>query len=136
MNTALFFTIPLLICMAYFFMGSLPLLVLNHDTPLDARFIRGFFNTYYLAVMCSATAPALAYAWVGHPAWSAATAAIAVLALVLRKTVLPQMDRLRTRIEGGDASAASDFRHMHILGMALNFVQLAALIWALFHVSG
>ncbi len=40
MNAALFSTIPLLLCMGYFFMGSLPLLILKHDTPMDSRFIR------------------------------------------------------------------------------------------------
>lgn len=136
MHVALFFTIPLLICMAYFLMGSLPLLVLNHDTPLDSRFIRGFFKTYYLAVIGTASVAAITYAWVGHAAWSAGMAAIAGLALVLRKTVLPHMDRLRIRIESADAAAAIEFRQLHILGMALNFVQLAALIWGLFHLSG
>ncbi len=32
MNAALFSTIPLLMCMGYFLMGSLPLLVLNIAT--------------------------------------------------------------------------------------------------------
>lgn len=136
MHVALFFTIPLLMCMAYFFMGSLPLLVLDHDTPLDSRFICGFFKTYYVAVIGTASVAAIAYAWVGHLAWSAGMAAIAVLALTLRATVLPHMDRLRRRIENADAAATIDFRHVHILGMALNFVQLAAVIWALFHLSG
>jgi hypothetical protein len=136
MHIALFFTIPLLICMAYFFMGSLPLLVLNHDTPLDSRFIRGFFRTYYIAVICTATVAALAYAWVSQLAWFAGMAAIAVLALVLRQTVLPHMDRLRARIESADAAAALEFRKVHILGMALNFVQLATVIWAMFHFVG
>ena len=41
---ALVATVGVLICMGYFMLGSLPLLVLNHDTPLDARFIRGLFH--------------------------------------------------------------------------------------------
>ena len=41
---ALVFTVALLVTTAYFMMGSLPLLILKHDTPVDARFIRGFFN--------------------------------------------------------------------------------------------
>ena len=44
-----FFTVALLVTTAYFLMGGLPLLTLKHDTPLDARFVRGFFNVYYRA---------------------------------------------------------------------------------------
>jgi hypothetical protein len=56
MYAALFFTVALLVTTAYFLMGSVPLLVLKHDTPLDASFVRGFFNTYYLAAMVTANA--------------------------------------------------------------------------------
>ncbi len=133
MNAALFTIIPLLICMGYFFMGSLPLLVLKHDTPMDSRFIRGFFNTYYIAVVCAATVPTIGYALVGHLAFSTGMAAIAALALFLRKVVLSRMDGLRIRIESGDSAAATDFRHVHIVGMAINVLQLVALVWGLFH---
>jgi hypothetical protein len=135
MYTALFLTIPVLFCMGYFFMGSLPLLVLNHDTPLDARFIRGFFNTYYLALACTATLGTLGYALAGHVAFSAGMVTVAALALILRKTVLPHMDALRTRIENEDTSAATDFRRVHIAGMVFNVVQLAAVVWGMFRVA-
>ena len=38
----------LLLWMGFFMLGSLqlPLLILRHDTPLDARFIRGRFDVY------------------------------------------------------------------------------------------
>ena len=133
MNAALFSTIPLLMCMGYFFMGSLPLLVLKHDTPMDARFIRGFFNTYYIAVVWTAAIPTISYALAGQPAFSAGTLAIAALALYLRKVLLSHMDALRIRMESADSSAITDFRRTHIAGMAVNFVQLAVLIWGLFH---
>ncbi len=32
-------------------MGSLPLSVLNHDAPVDSRFISGLFNVYDVAIM-------------------------------------------------------------------------------------
>ena len=133
MNAALFSTIPLLMCMGYFFMGSLPLLVLKHDTPMDARFIRGFFNTYYIGVVCTATIPMISYALAGHPAFAVAMALITALALFLRKVLLSKMDGLRIRIESADATAITNFRHAHMAGMAVNFVQLAVLVWGMFH---
>jgi hypothetical protein len=135
MNAALFSTIPLLMCMAYFFMGSLPLLVLKHDTPVDSRFIRSFFNTYYVAMLCTAAVPTITFALVGQLAFSASMLAIVALTLFLRKSVLPYMDGLRLRIEAEDATAIIDFRRIHIAGMAVNFFQLAGLVWGLFHFS-
>ncbi len=133
MNAALFATIPLLMCMGYFFMGSLPLLVLKHDTPMDSRFIRGFFNNYYIAVAGAAAIATISYALVGHLEFSAGMIAIAALALFLRKSVLPYMDGLRIRIERGDSTATSDFRRIHIVGMVINAIQLVVLVWGLFH---
>jgi hypothetical protein len=136
MNAALFTTIPLLMCLGYFFMGSLPLLVLKHDTPMDSRFIRGFFNTYYIGVVCTATIPATTFAFAGQLAFSAGMLVIVALALFLRKAVLSHMDALRIRIESADLSAITDFRHIHIAGMVVNFIQLAVLVWVLFHFFG
>jgi hypothetical protein len=64
---ALISTVALLVWMGFFMMGSLPLLILKHDTPLDSRFIRGLFNVYYLAVMATAGVGALSYALAGRP---------------------------------------------------------------------
>ena len=49
-------TVALLVWMGFFMMGSLPLMILKHDTPMDARFVRGLFNLYYWAVIVTATA--------------------------------------------------------------------------------
>ena len=59
--------------------------------------------------------------------------AIAALAFMLRKRALPYMDGLRLRIEDADATAIADFRRLHVTGMAVNLVQLAFLVWGLFH---
>ena len=59
MIAAMFFTVALLVTTAYFIMGSIPLLVLKHDTPLDERFVRGFFHVYYLCAFVTASATAI-----------------------------------------------------------------------------
>lgn len=52
LSLALLATVGLLISMGFFMLGSLPLLVLRHDTPMDARFIRGMlFNVVQLATV-------------------------------------------------------------------------------------
>ncbi len=63
-----FFTVALLVTTAYFLMGGLPLLTLKHDTPLDARFVRGFFNVYYRAAFWASLGAFVSYAlWGRYP---------------------------------------------------------------------
>ena len=124
MVAALFATVGLLVTMGYFMLGSLPLLVLNHDTPLDARFIRGMFFHYYRAVLVTATAACLAYAYAGRQGFAAGMACIALVAWLSRRVVLPRMDGLRERIERSDTTAIPVFRRTHVAGMAANVVQL------------
>src|SRR5215218_8813904 len=94
MIAAMFFTVALLVITGYFILGSIPLLVLRHDTPLDSRFVRGFFNTYYLAAMATAAGAALSYAWAGRIGIAGGAVALVLLAAVLRRGVIPKMDAL------------------------------------------
>jgi hypothetical protein len=128
---ALAATVVLLVWMGFFMMGSLPLLVLKHDTPLDARFIRGLFNVYYVAVTLTAAAAALSYVWSGKFVFALGAALIGALAFVLRGWfIIPRMDALRGSIPEADASIL-EFRRLHIAGMLINVVQLAMVAWAL-----
>ena len=128
---ALFFTVALLVTTTYFLLGSVPLLVLEHDTPLDGRFVRGFFNTCYLGVMFTAGPAALSYAAVGRFGFAAGAAALALLAAGLRRKLLPAMDRLRTRIQEGDAGAIPRFRRIHVGAILVNLAQLVLIVWTL-----
>ena len=131
MVISLIATVVLLVWMGFFMMGSLPLLVLKHDTPLDSRFIRGLFNVYYLAVTLTASAAALSYAWSGRPAFALGMACIASLAFALRRwIIIPRMDLLRHSIPETGRSVYR-FRRLHVAGMMLNVVQLATVAWAL-----
>ena len=130
---AMFFTVALLVTTAYFIMGSLPLLVLKHDTPLDARFVRGFFNLYYRAALVTATATAISFAAAGRPGIAAGAAALAVLSLVLRRQVIPKMDALGAQIQSSTdyTSAIPGFRRTHVTAIAINLAQLVVIVWTL-----
>jgi len=128
---ALFFTVALLVTTAYFLLGSIPLLVLKHDTPLDGRFVRGFFNTYYLAATATAGGAAVAYAFAGRPGFAGGAAGLALLAMVLRRKVIPQMDALRARIHAGGIEAIPSFRRTHTVAILVNLAQLALIVWSL-----
>ena len=131
MLIALFFTVALLVTTVYFILGSIPLLVLKHDTPLDASFVRGFFNLYYVAAVVTASATSISYAFAGRPALAAGAAVLALLAVLLRKRVIPKMDALGTQIQSNDMDAIPGFRKTHITAIAINVVQLVAIVWSL-----
>jgi hypothetical protein len=128
---ALVFTVALLVTTAYFVMGSIPLLVLQHDTPLDARFVRGFFNIYYNAAMVTATGTAISYALAGRTSLALGAAGLAVLAWVLRGQVIPKMDALGAQIQGNVMEAIPGFRKTHVIAIAINIVQLVVVVWSL-----
>jgi len=135
MFAALGFTVALLVTTAYFIMGSIPLLILKHDTPLDARFVRGFFNIYYVAAFTTATATAISYAIAGRAGLAAGAAALALIAIVLRKKVIPKMDALGEQIQSNYMDAIPGFRRTHITAILINIAQLAAIVWSLVALS-
>ena len=128
---ALLFTVALLVITAYFLMGSLPLLILKHDTPLDPHFVRGFFNTYYMAATFAASATAVRYALAGRLAFAAGAGALALLATILRWKVIPKMDSLRDQIHISGSRAIAEFRRIHVTAILLNLVQLVLIVWSL-----
>ncbi|WP_232081052.1 hypothetical protein [Variovorax sp. SRS16] len=131
MFAALFFTVALLVTTAYFIMGSIPLLVLKHDTPLDARFVRGFFNTYYVGAFVSAAATAISLAFAGRPGLSAGAAALALIAIVLRRKIIPKMDALGAQIQSNVMDAIPGFRRTHVIAIVINVAQLVAIVGSL-----
>ena len=128
---ALFFTVALLVTHAYFLMGSVPLLILKHDIPMDSRFVRSFYNTYYLAAAFNASAAAMSFAVAGRLLFALAAAALALLGVVLRRRVLPRMDSLQAQIQACVTSAIPAFRRIHVAAILVNLAQLAFIVWSL-----
>jgi len=135
MFAALFFTVALLVTTAYFIMGSIPLLVLKHDTPLDARFVRGFFNIYYVAAFVTASATALSFATAGRLWIAAGAAVLAAISVVLRRKVIPKMDALGAQIQSNYMDAIPGFRRTHVIAILINIAQLVAIVWCLIAVG-
>lgn len=135
MFAALCFTVALLVTTAYFIMGSIPLLILKHDTPLDARFVRGFFNVYYVTAFATASATAISFLFAGRPGIAVGAAALAFIAVVLRKKVIPKMDALGTQIQSNYMDAIPGFRRTHITAILINIGQLLAIVWSLITLS-
>jgi hypothetical protein len=132
---ALISTVAMLILMGFFMMGSLPLLILKHDTPLDARFIRGLFNLYYLALMVTATVGALCYALVDQFVIAVALACVGAWGLAGRHWFVGGMDAVRSRMTPDDAAAIRRFRQLHVAGMVLNVALLGGFCFGMTRVS-
>ncbi|CAN7611703.1 hypothetical protein LJR129_004626 [Acidovorax sp. LjRoot129] len=132
---ALFFTVAMLVNTGYFLLGGLPLLILKHDEPLDARFVRGFFNVYYQAAFWVALGAAVSYALWGRLVFALGAAVLAAIATILRRRLLPVMLQLGAQIEAGKAGAVQQFRRMHATALLLNLVQLVVVVWGLIALS-
>ncbi|MEY2688135.1 MAG: hypothetical protein RL375_2333 [Pseudomonadota bacterium] len=124
-------TIVMLAVTTYFFFGSVPLLILKHDNTMDARFIRSFYITYYRLALVTATITTLSYTVAARPAFAFGAAAIVLLTTVLRKTFIPRMDALRVQIQASDPGAIAAFRRIHKTAIAINLIQLFAIVGAL-----
>lgn len=83
---AFFFTVALLFLTAYFLLGGLPLLILKHDVPLDAKFVRAFFNVNYRVSFWAALGAALSYALWGRAAFAAGAVGIAAIVALMSNT--------------------------------------------------
>ena len=125
---ALFFTVALLAVTAYFLLGSVPLLTLKHDNPVDARFIRSFYTTYYRIAFLAAVGTTVSYALAGRPAFAVGAAAIATLTLMLRKHFIPRMDQLAPQILADQVEAIPAFRKIHKSAILINTTQLLAIL--------
>ena len=128
---ALFFTVILLAVTAYFLLGSVPLLVLKHDNPVDARFIRSFYITYYRIALIAALGTALCYALAGRTTLALGAAGIAALTLLLRARFIPMMAHLAPQIQANEALAIPAFRQLHKSAILINTGQLLAILGSL-----
>ena len=132
---ALFFTVALLVTTAYFLLGGLPLLILKHEEALDARFIRGFFGAYCKAAFWCSLGASVSYAFWGRFRFAIGAAAIAAVAMLLRRYLLPVMQQLGAQIEANNDGALQRFRRMHSAALLVNLAQLAVLVWGTIELS-
>jgi len=132
---ALIATIVLLVWMGFFMMGSLPLLILKHDTPVDSRFIRGLFNVYYLAIMAAAAVGALSSALAQRFIIALALSCVGGIGFAGRAWFVSRMDIVRSTMTADDSAAIRQFRRLHIAGMLLNVALLAAVCFGLTRIS-
>src|SRR4029079_12044619 len=97
----------------------------------DSRFVRGFFNTYYLAAVFAASGAAVSFAFARRPLIATGAGMLVVVALVLRWKITAKMDELGTRIQSGATDAIAGFRRAHVSAILINLAQLVLILWSL-----
>lgn len=132
---AFFFTVVLLVTTTYFLLGGLPLFVLKHDVPLDARFIRSFFNLYYRAAFWASLGAAVSDALWGRAVLACGAASLAGMVFFLRSQLLPAMQALGTEIEAQAEGAIRRFRKVHGTALLVNLGQLVLVVWGTVQLS-
>ncbi len=128
---ALLFTVVLLAVTTYFLLGSVPLLILKHDNPMDSRFIRSFYITYFRIALIAAVATCISYALAKRPALAVGAAAIALLTVLLRKHLITRMDQLGAQIQDNELFAIPAFLKMHKSAILINTTQLLVILMSL-----
>jgi hypothetical protein len=132
---ALISAVVLVVWMGFFMMGSLPLLILKHDTPVDSHFIRDLFNVYYVAIMSTAAVGALSSVFAGRFAIALALGGVAGFGCAGRRWLVSRMDTVRGTMSAEDSTAIAQFRRLHVAGMLLNVALLAVFCFGLTRVT-
>lgn len=130
---ALFATALMLGAMAFFAAGVAPIVFRVLDAEAGGRFVRTLFPTYYLWLL--ATSAAAAVALIPLRAEDAGMMALlAGLSFWLRQSLMPRINALSDAAKAGDGAAKREFDRAHRLSVGLNLLQMvvAAVVLARF----
>lgn len=128
---ALFFTVALMAITAYFLLGSVPLLTLKHDNPIDGPFVRSFYITYFKMAFVVALATAVSYGVAGRPVFAVGATAIAALTWWVRFHFVPRMDQLSADIQAQGPDKVPNFHAIHKKAILINTTQLMTILCSL-----
>jgi hypothetical protein len=111
------------------FFGAVVAPLVFRVLPADAAgtFLRAFFPAYYIWGMALASVAALVAVFADPPS-AALCIAVGVLFVFVRQWLVPRINRARDASLAGDADAGKRFERMHRLSVAINMMQLVALL--------
>ena len=113
--------------MLFFAIGVAPTVFQALPAEQAGLFLRKLFPRYYLSLIIGSTAGGLL--WLGtQPLASGVCLLIALSTLWIRQGLVPRINALRDRELSGDVSAGEEFARLHRLSVAINMVQLLALL--------
>lgn len=122
---ALFAVALLLGGMAFFAALVAPVVFRVLPAEPAGRFIRALFPRYYLWVLATAAAAAVALFPLSKPD-AGIMAAVAGMAFWLRQSLMPRINALSDLAKAGDAEAQRGFDRAHRLSVIANLLQMLA----------
>jgi uncharacterized membrane protein len=122
---ALFAVALLLGGMAFFAALVAPVVFRVLPAEPAGRFIRALFPRYYLWVLATSAAAAVALFPLSKPD-AGIMAAVAGMAFWLRQSLMPRINGLSDLAKAGDAEAQRGFDRAHRLSVAANLLQMLA----------
>jgi hypothetical protein len=122
---ALFTTALLFGGMAFFAAIIAPSVFRVLPAEMAGRFLRGVFPPYYLWVLATSAAAAVAL-YPLSPLDAGIMLVIAGMAFWLRQVLMPRINALSDRAKSGDATAKRGFDLSHRLSVAANLLQMVA----------
>ena len=119
--------------MVFFSFVMAPLIFTNLPAEISGPFIRQVFPAYYLA-LAIATAAAAAVGFGDHRLEAFVLLAVCAGFVLARQLLMPAINRHREQLRGEPGAGQSAFGLLHRLSVALNYVQLAAIVFVLVRV--
>lgn len=124
---ALYIVAATLGAMIFFAAGIAPTVFQALPADEAGLFLRRLFPRYYLALILGSGLAGLL--WVtSQPIASGVCLLIAFSTLWVRQRLVPRINRLRDAELAGSASAGLGFARLHRLSVAINMIQLLALV--------
>ena len=118
-------------------LGPAQILVSHHTLDCSstrAANVRPTPNRGHAAAFSTAAATSVSYAFAGRLAVAAGAAGLAVVAVALRRKIIPMMEALGQQIQQ-DLNAIPGFRKVHLTAILINIVQMAVIVWSLIAAS-
>ena len=113
--------------MLFFAIGVAPIVFQALPAEQAGLFLRKLFPRYYLSLIIGSTAGGALWLAI-QPLAAGVCLLIALSTLWIRQWLVPRINALRDRELSGDVSAGEEFARLHRLSVAINMVQLVALL--------
>lgn len=124
---ALYVVAATLGAMLFFAVGVAPSVFQALPAKQAGLFLRKLFPRYYLSLIIGSMTAGLL--WLGTQLLASSVCLlITVSTLWIRQWLVPRINALRDRELSGDVSAGKEFARLHRLSVAINMLQLLALL--------
>jgi hypothetical protein len=135
-GAALAAIVILLFPMGFFLMSSPAFLLVRLDIVEVTQLLRGVIWAYLVMVGIAGIIAALIFAATGRPVFVVGMGAISAFAILVRPRLLERWDALLRARDAGETCAVQRLRQLHWGTMAMNIIQLGAVVSSIPFLAG